>query len=155
MELNQIWPFIQQHLSYLNNSKFFAGIVMIIMNIASRYVTLSFSKNQEYYLKFVLSRQFLIFAIAWMGTRDLILSLILTAVFIVLADYMLNEESDYCILPEKYKTLYSKLDTNKDGVVSDKEINDAINILEKAKKQKEKNVQLNMLNSLNNVSSMF
>jgi hypothetical protein len=155
MELNQVLPFIQQNLSSLNNSKFFAGIIMIIMNIASRYVTLSFSKNQEYYLKFVLSRQFLIFAIAWMGTRDLILSLILTAVFIVLADFMLNEESDYCVLPENYKKLYHHLDNNKDGVVSDKEINDAINILEKSKKQKEKSVQLNMLNSLGNVNSMF
>jgi len=151
-EFTNAWDFIRRHLYYLNNSKFVAGVFMIFMNIASRYVTLSFSKNQEYYLKYILSRQLLIFAIAWMGTRDLILALILTAVFIILSDYVLNEESEYCILPEKYKQLYNVLDQNHDGVISENEINNAITILEKAKKQNERKIQLNMLNSLNNVN---
>lgn len=145
-----IFNFIKIHLQYLNNSKFFAGLIMIIMNIASRHITLNFSKNQEYYIKYILSRQFLIFSIAWMSTRDLILSLILTAVFIILADYILNENSSFCMLPEKYKNVYDLIDTNKDGIISDKELNDAMAIIEKAKKIKEKKIQLNMLNSLRN-----
>ena len=39
------------YLGYLNNSKFFAGLVMIMLNIGSKYVTIELSKSQEAYLK--------------------------------------------------------------------------------------------------------
>ena len=87
----------------LNNSKFFAGFVMLTMNIGSKYVTIELSNTQEAYLKYTLGRQLLIFAVLWMGTRDIVIALILTSVFIVLADYLFNENSKYCLLPEKYK----------------------------------------------------
>ena len=55
------------YLGYLNNSKFFAGLVMIMLNIGSKYVTIELSKSQEAYLKNSVGRQLLIFAISWMG----------------------------------------------------------------------------------------
>jgi len=39
-----------------------------------------------------------------------------------------------------------KIDTNKDGIISDVEINKAIETLEKAKKQKENERNMNLLN---------
>ena len=42
---------ILEYLKALNNSKFFAGLVMIMLNIGSKYVTIELSKNQEQYLK--------------------------------------------------------------------------------------------------------
>ena len=56
--------------------------------------------------------------------------------FTVLSDHLFNEESPYCIVPKKYRILSKIVDTNSDGVVSDTEINNAITILEKAKKNK-------------------
>ena len=41
---------ILEYLKALNNSKFFAGLVMIMLNIGSKYVTIELSKNQEEYL---------------------------------------------------------------------------------------------------------
>ncbi len=137
-------------LTSLNNSKFFAGIVMIMLNIGSKYITIELSKSQEAYLKYSLGRQLLIFSIAWMGTRDIILSLILTAVFIVLADYLFNEDSTFCILPNKFKELKNIVDKNGDGVISEKEVNDALKVLDKANKQNAKQSQLEMLETLNN-----
>ena len=125
-----------EHLYALNNSKFFAGIIMLIMNIGSKHISLELSKSQEDYVKYTLGRQILIFAILWMGTRDIVVALILTCVFILFADYLLNDISKYCILSDKYKDVISHLDTNGDGKVSQKEINDAIHILKKARKQK-------------------
>ena len=46
---------------------------MLLMNIASRYVTVKLSKNQEQLLRNTIGRQFLVFAMAWMATKDLIL----------------------------------------------------------------------------------
>ena len=34
-----------KYLSYLNNSKFFAGLVMIMLNIGSKYITVELSKK--------------------------------------------------------------------------------------------------------------
>ena len=48
-----------------------------------------------------------------------------------------------CILPNKYK--YLKIDKNNDGVITDSEINKAIETLEKAKKQKDKNRNMELL----------
>jgi hypothetical protein len=80
-------------------------------------------------------REVLIFAVCWMATRDLYLSIILTASFFILTEHLFNEDSKFCVLPEKYRELHLVLDTNNDGEVSQKEIADAVEILKKAKDQ--------------------
>jgi len=135
------FSYINSHVFYLNNSKFFAGIVMILLNVGSKFITINFSKSTEEYLKFSLSKQLLVFAMAWMGTRDIYTALGLTAVFTILSDHMFNEESKYCIVPEKYRVLKKILDLNNDGAVSETEINAAISVLEKAKKEKQRKEQ--------------
>jgi hypothetical protein len=123
---------------FLNNSKFFAGVVMILLNVGSKFISIQFSKSTEEYLKMNVTKQLLVFAMAWMGTRDIYTSLVLTAVFTILSDHIFNEESPYCCVPEKYRILSTLVDENKDGVVTEEEINNAIAILEKAKKEKQK-----------------
>jgi hypothetical protein len=124
-------------LKSLNDNKFFAGIVMLTMNIGSKYISIELSKTQENYIKYSLGRQILVFAVLWMGTRDIVTSLILTVVFILFADYLFNEHSTYCIIPEKYKELNITLDT-KNNRVTQKEVNDAIKVLKLARKLKTK-----------------
>ena len=133
--------FIHNHIMFLNNSKFFAGIVMILLNIGSKFIAIQFSRSTEEYLKLNITKQILVFAMAWMGTRDIYTALILTAVFTVLSDHLFNEESPYCIVPKKFRLLAKVMDTNNDGSVSEQEINSAIAILEKARREKEQNKQ--------------
>lgn len=130
--------FIHNHILFLNNSKFFAGVVMILLNIGSKFIAIQFSKSTEEYLKMNITKQLLIFAMAWMGTRDIYTALILTAVFTILSDHLFNEESPYCCVPEKYRILSKIVDTNNDNNVSEQEINNAIIVLERARKEKEK-----------------
>ena len=137
-----IFSFLNKHIMYLNNSKFFAGVIMIILNICSKFITVQFSKSTEEYLKMNLTKQLLVFAMAWMGTRDIYTALVLTAVFTVLSEYMFNEESSMCIVPHKYRVLNKLVDTNNDQIISDDEVNEAIEILEKAKKNKERMSQI-------------
>lgn len=124
---------INNRLNLLNDSKLFAGLVMILLNVGSNYITISFSKNQQQYLKNKLGRQILIFAMSWVGSRDIIISLLLTAAFTILADHLFNEESRMCILPKKWKNLNSALDLNNDGKISDDEIEKAIDILNRVR----------------------
>ena len=129
--------FIHNHIMFLNNSKFFAGLIMILLNIGSKFIAIQFSRSTEEYLKLNITKQILVFAMAWMGTRDIYTALVLTAVFTVLSDHLFNEESPYCVVPKKYRVLAKIVDTNNDGNVSEQEINDAISLLEKARREKE------------------
>lgn len=117
----------------MNDSKFFAGVVMLVMNIGSKYAIIELSRTQEAYLKYSLGRQLLVFSILWVGTRDIFISLILTVVFIVFVDYLFNENSRYCIIPEQYKELREELGDK----VTQQEVNQAIYTLKRARKNKE------------------
>ena len=139
--------YIMNSLKTLNNSKFFAGLIMIMLNIGSKYVTIELSKNQEQYLKNNIGRQILIFAISWMGSRDILIALALTAIFTVLTDHLFNEESSFCIIPKRYRRYEHLLDLDKDNQVTEEEIRKATEILEKAKRRGQKQEQLRNLNN--------
>ena len=132
---------VNHHVMYLNNSKFFAGVIMILLNIGSKFIQIQFSKSTEEYLKYSVSKQLLVFAMAWMGTRDIYAALGLTAVFTILSDFLLNEESKFCVVPQQYRVLHKLIDTNEDGIVSEAEVASAIAILEKAKREKQRKEQ--------------
>ncbi len=138
----QTIDFANNHIMFLNNSKFFAGVVMILLNVGSKFITIEFSKSTEQYLKMNVTKQLLVFAMAWMGTRDIYTALVLTAVFTVLSDHLFNEESPYCCVPEKYRILSKLIDTDNNNQISEEEINNAISILEKARKDKKRMNQL-------------
>lgn len=151
------FDFIHGQIMSLNNSKFFAGLVIISLNIASKFVTIKLSKTTETYLKYTFSRQILIFAMAWMATRDIYMALILTAVFVVLADYLFNEDSCFCCFSDDFKRHYLNIDTS--GVApggtgtgtnplpgpppSEADVKRAMEILEQVKQQREKSSQPN------------
>ena len=135
-------------LRVLNDNKFFAGLIILIMNIGSKYISVELSKTQENYIKYSLGRQILIFAIIWMGTRDIVTSLIMTIIFILFADYLFNEHSRYCVIPDKYKELNITPDSEKTKVTQ-KEVNDAIQILKLARKlKKNKDETIDVENTL-------
>ena len=133
--------FINQHILFLNNNKFFAGVVMILLNIGSKFIMVEFSKSTQEYMKYTLCKQILVFAMSWIGTRDIYTSLGLTAIFTILSEYLFNEESQLCVVPPEYRVLHKLADTNNDGVVTDTELAAAVAVLEKAKKDKQKKEQ--------------
>ena len=139
-----------EFLNVLNSSKYFTGIMMILLNIGSRFVEIKLSDSMEAYIKYNVAREVLIFTMAWMGTRDIVVALTLTAVFVILSEFLLNNKSKFCVLPDKY--LRINVDTNKDGIISDSEINKAIETLEKAKKQKEKERNMDLLNQYHSLT---
>ncbi len=123
-----------EHLYRLNSSKFFTGLVMLTVNIGSKYITLQLSSSQEEYIKYTLGRQILVFAILWMGTRDIVTALILTCVFIIFADYLFNDNSKFCIIPHSYM---EKVKDKENPQITQKEVDDAIHLLKRAREQKQ------------------
>jgi hypothetical protein len=134
--------YINTNIINLNQSKVFAGIIIIVLNISSKFVTIKLSKSMEAYLKYTFSRSILIFAMAWMGTRDIYTALFITVVFAICANYLFNEESSYCCLPESFTTYHEGLQDQDTTKVTVQEINSAIALLSKAKNQLETGPQL-------------
>ena len=145
--LSNASTFVHDHVSYLNNSKFFAGVMMILLNVGSKFITIQFSKSTEEYIKNTVTKQVLVFAMAWMGTRDIYAALGLTAVFTVLSEHIFNEESRFCVVPHEYRVLHKLIDTNNDGETSPAEISAAEAILEKAKREKQRKQQKELVAS--------
>ena len=136
-----------EFLSYLSyvveNSKLISGLAILILNILSKYVQVTLSKSQEEYIRNTITREILIFITLFVSTRDLKISFLLTAAFLILTSTIFNENSRLCLMPERYKHLQNEIDTNNDGIISDKEIEFARNILNKANIQKSRMNQLN------------
>jgi len=105
---------INDNVTMLNGSKIFAGIMIIVLQISSRFVTIRLSKTMESYLKYTFSKQILIFAIAWMGTRDIYVALIIALIFSFISDVLCNEESQYCMLPNTFKDYHIQLAEEKE-----------------------------------------
>lgn len=143
--MNAFLKVSQESLNSLNNSKFFAGIVMLMLNVGARFYTVKLNKTQEDFLRYNLARELIIFAMAWVSTRDIVTSILITASFVVLTDYLLNEDSCACVIPkkalEKQHMMRSRLNEN-GGRVSPEEERKAIETLERAKKQKEMETQV-------------
>ncbi len=142
-----IFTFIEN----INTNKLFIGLMMIFMNIGSRFIELRFTDAQEKIIKNI-AREVLIFTIAFVYTKDIILAIIITGSFIILANYIFNEKYKYNILPEKFKKIGNLIDTNGDGIISKDEIENATKILEKAQKQKIDYKKNSVLESFNNMS---
>jgi hypothetical protein len=132
---------IGRSLGMLNNSPLLAGLAMLMLNIGSKYVELGLSKTQEQALRNGIARELLIFAMVFMATKDIILSTIMTASFIILSEYILNEDSRFCIIPSYMHRISMEIDLNGDSVISEEEEEKAIEILRKAKEQKSKKQQ--------------
>jgi hypothetical protein len=107
--VTDIFSLFHDNVKVMNNSKLFAGLMIIILNVSSKFVTIKLSKSMEAYLKYTFSRNILIFAIAWMGTRDIYIALGITLLFIVFMDYLLNEDSPYCCLPNDFTDYHLNL----------------------------------------------
>jgi len=138
-----IWIFMNSRIMSINDSKFFAGIVMLMLNIGAKVTSIQFSKSTEEYMKMTVTKQLLVFSMAWMGTRDIYTAVGLTLLFTILSDHLFNDDSTMCIVPTQYRSLTDLIDVNNDNKISDVELSNAITILEKAKRDKTRTDQRN------------
>ena len=114
----------------LNNSTYFAGIMMILLNLGSKYIVMEISDTQEQFLSNIIVRRLLVFTIFFTATRDIYTSFVLTTIFIILVSGLFNEKSKYCILPN------SMIYTPKEGrLISNEEIEYAQKIIDISSQQ--------------------
>ena len=138
----------KEALNSLNNSKFFAGLVMLMMNVGSRYYTVTLSKTQKDFIRYNLAREFIIFAMSWIATRDIVTSIMITASFVILADYLFNEQSKMCVIPESFIRRQQQLkeEAKKEKPVTPEKEQKARATLERAERQRQMEEQARYMN---------
>ena len=123
---------IWDHLEILNNNKYFIGVLMILLNLGSKYISVELSESQEQFLGSPIIRRIILFTVFFTATRDIWISFLLTAAFVILVGGIFNDSSNYCLIPTKYR----KYDFDKQDITQ-KDVNRAKEIisLEKNKKK--------------------
>lgn len=101
-QLHRWYSAVHERMRPLNDSKFFAGLIVVLLYLSSKLVDVRLSKPMQSYFKNSFSRQVLLFAMIWMPTRDVLAALIVSTVLIFSIDCLMNDESVYCVLPESF-----------------------------------------------------
>jgi len=137
--LKDMFSYINENILAMNQSKLFAGLVIIVLNVSSKFVNIKLSKSMEGYLKYTFSRDILVFSMAWMGTRDIYTALIITIIFSICSNFLFNEQSGFCCLSESFIEKNSELlDSPPDlPQITEQQIADAVALLSNAKKQQD------------------
>jgi hypothetical protein len=81
----------------INSNPYFIGLMMVLLNIGGRFLSLEISKDQEKFLSTPVIRRFLLFAILFVGTRNIVVAACLTIILILLIGYLFNENSELCV----------------------------------------------------------
>lgn len=86
---------LQNIVGYVEASPMFAGVMMLLLNIGSRFITHEYSDNDEEYMQNIVLRRLAIFAACFVGTRSIVTSILLTAGFVILAAGIFRGKSKY------------------------------------------------------------
>ncbi len=97
-------------LEILNDNKLFLGIMLIILNIGSRHLVDELSTNPDEYNRNLVLRRIAIFAVCFVGTRDIVVSLLLTAGFIIIAQGVSSRSREGMENKKKVEELEKKVD---------------------------------------------
>jgi hypothetical protein len=77
--------YLHYAVEFLNTSTLFSGIMLLLLNVGSRFIVHELSYNDIEYSQNLILRRLAIFAVCFVGTKDLIASIILTAAFVILS----------------------------------------------------------------------
>lgn len=90
----------------LSSNKYIIGLMILLTNLGARYIGNELNDFSHKVLNHKFARRFLMFLIIWMGSKDLVVALVITVCFILLSNTLLNENSKFCILPiEQFGTI--------------------------------------------------
>ena len=84
--------FIQIKCEQMAENKIFIGLVMIMVNIGARFIIEELSDEHREIAKGETFRKIVIFCSVFMATRDIMISLIVTIIFVVVMNEVLKTE---------------------------------------------------------------
>ena len=74
---------MKQVIDALNNSKLMVGMCILLSNLGGQYISLELSKRENKLLQDPMVRRLIVFTTAFMATRDIVASAIITLLFML------------------------------------------------------------------------
>jgi hypothetical protein len=93
----------------INMNPYLLGFAYILLNLGGRFMVLSVTPAQEAFLQNIVFRPLLLYAIMFIGTRNLVVAFWLTLVVLVSLHYLLNENSDWYLLKPHHMSSSSRI----------------------------------------------
>jgi hypothetical protein len=87
---------------YFRNSTVLIGICILIMNLGGIYIRKELPDYMDDVLNTPTIRRIIVFTVVLLYTKDIETSIIITIIFIIFIKFLLNKDSKFCILSEKY-----------------------------------------------------
>lgn len=91
---------ILEGIQNINMNPYVLGLAYILLNLGGRFMVLSVTPAQEAFLQNIVFRPLLLFAIMFIGTRNLVVAFWLTLIIIFLLHYAFNENSSWYLLKD-------------------------------------------------------
>ncbi len=85
----------------INMNPYILGIAYILLNLGGRFMVLSVTPAQEAFLQNIVFRPLLLFAIMFIGTRNLVVAFWMTLAILFVLHYLFNENSSWYLLGHK------------------------------------------------------
>jgi hypothetical protein len=82
----------------VNMNPYVLGLAYILLNLGGRFMVLSVSPAQEAFLQNIVFRPLLLFAIMFIGTRNLVVAFWMTLAVLLALHYLFNENSSWYLL---------------------------------------------------------
>jgi len=77
--------YVHNAVGFLNTSTLFGGIMLLLLNLGSRFIIHEVSHDDNEYSRNLIIRRLAIFAVCFVGTKDFVISVILTAAFVIIS----------------------------------------------------------------------
>lgn len=84
---------IENTINSFNSNPYFIGFMMLLLNLGGRHFATSLTPEQDKFFQSAWFRRALIFVIFFVGTRNIIVSFIMTVIFVILIAFVFNDES--------------------------------------------------------------
>ena len=94
MNVSDSFEYLQVTCDQISENKIFIGFAMILVNVGARFIIEELSDDHRDIVKSDLFRKIVIFASVFMATRDIIVALIVTIVFLILINEVLRSPDE-------------------------------------------------------------
>ena len=92
---------ISRLLGDLNNSAILNGVSVLLMNLGGKYIASDLQQGHDYIFDIPIMKTLFVFAGLFVTTRDIVMAMVLTAIYYIVVRVMLNIESRFCVLPRE------------------------------------------------------
>ena len=82
----------------LDQSPILLAAAVLISTVAGRHADMGLSQGQQRIVE-GFGREILLFAAVFLAVRNILLAILAVVSYVILVDYLLNEESRFCIIP--------------------------------------------------------